>query len=87
MSGSNCCFLTHIQVSQETVKVVCYSHFFRNEKEKKKIQMHVAKLFVHIIALVQELPECQKPCETPLCEEPACASSLGAHAGCVCPVH
>ena len=66
MSGSNCCFLTHIQVSQETVKVVCYSHLFRNEKEKKKyIQMHVAKLFVHSIALVQEPPECQKPCETP----------------------
>ena len=27
--------------------------------------MHVAKLFVHIIALVQKPPECQKPCETP----------------------
>ena len=28
MSGSNCCFL--IQVSQETSKVVWYSHFFKN---------------------------------------------------------
>ena len=30
MSDSNCCFLIHIQVSQETGKVVCYSHFFKN---------------------------------------------------------
>ena len=30
MSSSNCCFLTHIQVSQETVKVVWYSHLFKN---------------------------------------------------------
>ena len=26
MSGSNCCFLTCIQVSQETSKVLQYSH-------------------------------------------------------------
>ena len=30
MSSSNCCFLTHIQVSQETGKMVWYSHLFRN---------------------------------------------------------
>ena len=30
MSGSNCCFLTCIQVSQEAGKVVWYSHLFRN---------------------------------------------------------
>ena len=30
MSGSNCCFLTHIQVSQETGKMVWYSHLFKN---------------------------------------------------------
>jgi len=30
MSGSNCCFLTCIQVSQETGKVVWYSHVFKN---------------------------------------------------------
>ena len=30
MSSSNCCFLTHIQVSQETGKVVWYSHIFQN---------------------------------------------------------
>ena len=30
MSGSNCCFLTYILVSQEAGKVVCYSHLFKN---------------------------------------------------------
>ena len=30
MSGSNCCFLTCIQVSQEAGKVVWYSYFFKN---------------------------------------------------------
>ena len=30
MSGSNCCFLTCTEVSQETGKVVWYSHLFRN---------------------------------------------------------
>ena len=30
MSGSNCCFLTCIHVSQEIGKVVWYSHLFKN---------------------------------------------------------
>ena len=30
MSGSNYCFLTCIQISQETGKVVWYSHLFKN---------------------------------------------------------
>ena len=30
MSGSNCCFLTCVQVSKEVGKVVCYSHLFNN---------------------------------------------------------
>ena len=30
MSSSNCCFLTCVQISQETGQVVCYSHFFQN---------------------------------------------------------
>ena len=30
MSGTNCCFLTCIQVSQEAGKVVWYSHLFQN---------------------------------------------------------
>ena len=30
MSGSNCCFLSCIQISQEAVKVVWYSHLLKN---------------------------------------------------------
>ena len=30
MSGSNCCFLTCIQVSQEAGQVVWYSHHLKN---------------------------------------------------------
>ena len=30
MSGSNCCFLTHIQISQEAGKVLWYSHLLKN---------------------------------------------------------
>ena len=30
MYGSNCCFLTCIQISQEPGKVVWYSHLFKN---------------------------------------------------------
>ena len=30
MYGSNCCFLSRIQVSQKTGKMVWYSHFFKN---------------------------------------------------------
>ena len=29
-SGSNCCFLIYMQVSQEAGKVVWYSHLFKN---------------------------------------------------------
>ena len=30
MSGSNCCFLTRIQISQEAGQVVWYSHLSQN---------------------------------------------------------
>ena len=30
MSSSNCCFLTWIQISQESGQVVWYSHLFQN---------------------------------------------------------
>ena len=30
MFGSNCCFLSHIQVSKEAGEVVWYSHLFKN---------------------------------------------------------
>ena len=33
MSGSNCGFLTCIQISQETGKVIWYSHLFKNSPE------------------------------------------------------
>ena len=54
MSGSNCCFLTCIPISQEAGKVVWYSHLFQNfryadgttlmeesEKELKSLLMKV----------------------------------------------
>ena len=43
MSGSNCCSLTCIQVSQETGKVVWYLHFFNNFP--KFVVTHTAKGF------------------------------------------
>ena len=43
MSSSNCCFLTCIQVSQETRKVVWYSHLFKNFPQFAVI--HVVKGF------------------------------------------
>ena len=30
LSGSNCCFLTCIQISQEAGQVLCYFHLFQN---------------------------------------------------------
>ena len=30
IQSSNCCFLTHIQISQETGKMVCYSHLSKS---------------------------------------------------------
>ena len=41
MSSSNCCFLTYIQVSQETGKVVWYSHVLKNFP--KFIVIHTVK--------------------------------------------
>jgi len=43
MSCSNCCFLTHLQVSQETSKVVWYSCFLKNFPEF--IVIHTLKSF------------------------------------------
>ena len=43
MSGFNCCFLTCIQVSQETGKVVYYSHLFQNYPQF--IVIHTVKGF------------------------------------------
>ena len=44
MSGSNCCFLTCIQVPQETGKVVWYSHFFKNFPQF--VVIHTVKGFI-----------------------------------------
>ena len=43
MSGSNCCFLTCIQVSQETGKVVRYSHLLKNFPQF--VVIHIVKGF------------------------------------------
>ena len=43
MSGSNCCFLTCTQVSQETGKVVWYSHLLKNFPQF--IVIHIVKGF------------------------------------------
>ena len=43
MSSSNCCFLTCIQVSQETGKVVWYSHLLKNFLQF--VVIHTVKCF------------------------------------------
>ena len=43
MSSSNCCFLTFIQISQETGQVVWYSHLFQNFPQL--IVIHTVKGF------------------------------------------
>ena len=43
MSSSNCCFLTYIQVSQETGKVVWYSYLFKNFPQF--LVIHIVKGF------------------------------------------
>ena len=45
--GSNCSFLTFIQDSQETGKVVWYSHFFKNFPQL--VVMHIVKDFGVVI--------------------------------------
>ena len=43
MSGSNCCFLAYIQVSQEAGQVVWYSHLLKNFPEF--VVIHTVKGF------------------------------------------
>ena len=43
MSGSNCCFLTCMQISQEAGQVVWYSHLFTNFPQF--VVIHTAKGF------------------------------------------
>ena len=44
MSGSKCCFLVHIQVSQEAGKVVWYSHLLKNFPQF--VVIHIVKGFL-----------------------------------------
>ena len=46
MSSSNCCFLTCIQVSQESGQVVWYSHLFQNFPQF--IVIHTVKGFIDV---------------------------------------
>ena len=43
MSGSNCCFLTCIQISQGAGKVIWYSHVFKNFPQF--VVIHIVKGF------------------------------------------
>ena len=43
MSGSNCCSLTCIQISQEASKMVWYSHLFKNFPQV--VMIHTVKGF------------------------------------------
>ena len=46
MSGSNCCFLTCIQISQEAGKVVWYSHLLKNFSQF--VVIHTVKGFSRV---------------------------------------
>ena len=43
VSGSNCCFLTCIQVSEERGKMACYPHLFQNFPQF--VVIHTVKWF------------------------------------------
>ena len=43
MSGSNCCFLTYTQISQDASKVVWYSYLFKNFPQF--VVVHTVKCF------------------------------------------
>ena len=54
MFSSNCCFLTCIQISQETGKVVWYSHLLKNFPQF--VVIHTAKGFGVVKAEVDVFP-------------------------------
>ena len=53
MSGSNCCLLTCIQVSQQTGKMVWYSYLFKNFPQF--VVIHIVKDFTVVSASVIEI--------------------------------
>ena len=64
MSGSNCCFLTCIQVSQEAGQVVWYSHLFQNFPQF--IMIHTVKGFgivISLLAAAKSLQSCPTLCD------------------------
>ena len=50
-SGSNCCFLTCIQISQEAGQVVWYSHLFKNFPHLLLIQHNTLPRFCYLCVL------------------------------------
>ena len=75
MFSSSCCFLTHIQVSQETGKVVWYSHLFKNFPQF--VVIHIVKDFYIIneaaaAAAAKSLQSC------PTLRDPIDGSPLGS---------
>ena len=59
MSSSNCCFLTYIQVSQETDKVVWYFHLLKNFPQI--VVIHTVKDF-HVVNEAEEGVSQEFPC-------------------------
>ena len=58
MSGSNCCFLTCIQISEEAGQVVWYSHLFQNFPQF--VVVHIVKDFSRVseaaVDVIFEIP-------------------------------
>ena len=55
MSGSNCCFLTYVQVSQEAGKVILYSYLLkkvREESEKVGLKLNIQKTKIMASSLI-----------------------------------
>ena len=69
MSSSNCCFLTCIQISQETGQVVWYSHLFKNFTQF--IVIHTVKGFQFSCSVMSDSLRPHEPQHTrPPCLSP-----------------
>jgi len=82
MSGSNCCFLTWIQVPQEKGKVVWYSHLFKNlpqfvvihtDKGFSIVNEAEVDVFLNFPCFLHEILEIWSPDPLPFLN-PACTS-------------
>ena len=74
MSGSNCCFLTCIQISQEAGKVIWCSHLFKNFPQF--VVIHTVKCFGIVSKAAAAAPKLLQSCLT-LCN-PIEGSPLGS---------